>query len=209
MKYLCLICAETVMEQMSAVDAKPALRGLHTLHRGHSKERPPRRGQPPEAAPRRDHHPRPAWQDLDHRRAVRRDQGAAGWLLRHRGQESARGDPGGGADPGGVDRVRRDTAHRGGCADAPRPRRDRPACTTIAGGAHRRRSAVRHFPSGVAPRYPCLRQRDGCRRDGCQRDGCQRDGWRKPCARGGSTGSRESASGATGRPRGAIPTGFG
>ena len=143
-----------------------ALRGLHTLHRGHSKERPPRRGQPPEAAPRRDHHPRPAWQDLDHRRAVRRDQGAAGRLLRHRGQESARGDPGGGADPGGVDRVRRDTAHRGGCADAPRPRRDRPARTTIAGGAHRRRSTgpagrtfspallKRHFPSGVAPRYP-------------------------------------------------------
>ena len=53
MKFLCLICAERVMEQMPEADAEQALRGLPRVHCSDQEERPLPRVQPaatPEAA---------------------------------------------------------------------------------------------------------------------------------------------------------------
>ena len=183
MKFLCLICAETVMEQMSPADAKQhyedytrftaAIRKSGHLVAGN-------RLKPPHAATTvRVRQGKVSTTDGPF---VETKEQLGGYYVIE-AQESARGDPGGGADPGGVDRVRRGPAHRGGCADAARPRRDRPPRARDRGGrAVARRSAVRHFPSGVAPRYPCLRQRDGWRKharraaDGISRTGIGRGG---------------------------------
>ena len=118
MKFICLICAETVMEQMPEADAEKHFqeyaeftadikRNGHFI--GANRLTPAdtaitvrvRNGKV-----------------VDHRRTFRRDQGAVRRLLRHRGQGSERGDPGSGEDPGRALRLRRGAADRGGCADA-------------------------------------------------------------------------------------------
>ena len=50
MKFLCLICAEKVMEQMTDADAESALRRIRALHRGRPGERAFRRLQSAAAA---------------------------------------------------------------------------------------------------------------------------------------------------------------
>jgi hypothetical protein len=50
MKYLCLICAEKVMEQMPEADAAKHYEEYPRVHRQHQEKRAPGLGEPAEAA---------------------------------------------------------------------------------------------------------------------------------------------------------------
>ena len=180
MKFLCLICAEKVMEQMPAADARAALRGVPRVHRSDPEERPLRRVQPAAASRSRDHGARAPRQGLDHRRTLCRDQGAARWLLRHRGEGSERGDPGGGEDPRRVDRLRRGAADRGGRTNAARARfRFQQFALTGAARCRSRASLLDyrqplHPDRGETMKYLCLVYMDGERPGRRSRQGVHR-----------------------------------
>ena len=121
MKFLCLIRAEKVMEQMPETAAAKhfeAYREFTAAIRGADTSS----GATASCPQGRDDGAGRDGKGLDHRRPLRGDEGAARRLLCHRGAGPGRGDPGGGEDPRGVDRIGRGAADRGGRADAPRAR---------------------------------------------------------------------------------------
>lgn len=130
MTFLCLICAEAVMEQLPQADADKhfqeyALFTESIKASGHFVGA--NRLKPPETATTVRVRDGP-----DHRRPLRGDEGAVRRLLPHRGQGLERGDPGGIEDSRGTTRMCRGATNRGRPPDA-RPRTRRSARLRIAG----------------------------------------------------------------------------
>ena len=114
MKYLCLIYdEEKKLAAMPQSESDAFMGEYFAFTEGIQQERPLPRRRGAAAGPDRHDGPDPERQGLHHRRAVRRDQGAARRLLPDRGQGPERGDPGRGQDPLGEARQRRGAAGRG------------------------------------------------------------------------------------------------